>query len=321
VIACGACFHCKRSQFSCCDNGNPSGVESEAIFGQPMGSLFGYSHLTGGYAGGQAELVRVPFADFGPMKVPDGIPDEKVLLLSDILPTAWMGAEYCDVQPGDTVAVWGCGPVGQLAIRSLFLQGAEHVYAIDRVPERLRLAEAAGATSIDFEHEDVYEVLHDATGGLGPDACLDAVGMEASSSGAMAVVDRMKQAVGIESDRPAVLRQMIRCCRKGGTLSIIGVYSGMIDTFPMGIAMNKGLTFRMSQIHLHRYKAELMQLVLDGKFDPSVVISHTMGLDEAPRGYQMFNDKADGCTKVVLKPGGHTFTAHHAKAAQKTPTR
>lgn len=302
VISCGSCFFCKRSQFSCCDNSNPNSVATEDAFGSPMAGLFGYSHLTGGYAGGQAELVRVPFADFGPVKAPQGVPDEKVLFISDILPTAWMGAEYCDPKPGDTVAVWGCGPVGLLAVMSLRAMGVERVFAIDRVKERLAKAESLGATPINLDTQDVYETLHDQTSGLGPDACLDAVGMEAHGSGLMGVVDRVKQAMKIENDRPSVLREMIRCCRKGGTLSVLGVYSGLIDSFPMGMAMNKGLTLRMSQVHLHRYRDDLMRRVLEGELDPSVVISHTLALEDAPRAYQLFNDKLDGCTKVVLKP-------------------
>jgi len=302
VIACGGCFFCKRAQFSCCDNSNPNTVESETVFGYPCAGMFGYSHLTGGYAGGQAELVRVPFADFGPQKVPMDLPDEKVLFLSDILPTGWMGAENCEVEPGDVVAVWGCGPVGLMAIMSLLIQGAHRVIAIDRVPERLKLAAEAGAETIDFESMDVYEALYDRTGGRGPDACLDAVGMEAHVAGAGGVIDRVKQAVGLESDRPAVLREMIRCVRKGGRISLLGVYSGLVDSMPMGVAFNKGVTFRMSQVHVHRYKDMLLEHIRSGRIDPSVIISHTVGLDQAPEAYEMFNDKTDKCTKVVLKP-------------------
>ena len=303
ILACGGCFFCKRELFSCCDNSNPNQVESEKVFGYPMAGVLGYSHLTGGYAGGQAELMRVPFADVGPIRVPDGMEDEKVLFLSDILPTGWMGAENCQVEPGDTVAVWGCGPVGQMAIRSLKIMGAERVIAIDRFPERLDMARAGGAETIHYEEQDVYETLYDTTGGLGPDACLDAVGMEAHGTGAMMVVDRLKQAVGVESDRPIVLREMIRCCRKGGRLSLLGVYSGMVDTLPMGVAFNKGLTWRMGQVHLHRYKDELMEMIVAGKLDPSFVITHRYPLDAAAEAYRMFNDKNDECIKVVLKPG------------------
>lgn len=303
VIACGGCFFCKRAMFSCCDNSNPNPLPTEEATGYPCSALFGYTHLAGGYAGGQAELVRVPYADFGPIKVPEGVPDERVLFLSDILPTAWMAAEYCNVQPGDSVAVWGCGPIGQLAIRCLKLMGAERIFAIDRISERLSMAAAAGAIPINFEHRDVYEELHDQTGGLGPDACLDAVGMEARGTGAVGVIDRVKQAVGVQTDRPAVLREMIRCCRKGGTLSIVGVYTGLVDSIPVGAAFNKGLTWRMSQVHLHRYKRELLDMVMDGRLDPSVIITHVMPLDQAPRGYAMFAEKTDGTIKVVLKPG------------------
>lgn len=303
VISCGACFFCKRKFFSCCDNSNPNQVESEDMFGTPMSGIFGYSHLTGGYAGGQAELVRVPFADFGPLKVPAEISDEKVLFLSDILPTAWMGAENCDIEPGDTVAVWGCGPVGQLAIRCLKLQGAERIIAIDRVPERLALAAKGGAETIAMDQVDVEDALYEMTGGRGPDACLDAVGMEAHGMGALAVVDRVKQAVGLETDRPTVLRQMIYCARKAGKISILGVYAGMIDKMPMGMAMNKGLQFKMSQVHLHRYKELLLELILNGQIDPSVIISHTLALEYAPQAYKMFSEKTQACTKVVLKAG------------------
>jgi threonine dehydrogenase-like Zn-dependent dehydrogenase len=303
IIACGGCFFCKRKLFSCCDNSNPNQIESEKIFGYPTTGLFGYSHLAGGYAGGQAEMVRVPFADVGPIKIPGGVPDEKVLFLSDILPTGWMGAENCDVEPGDTVAVWGCGPVGQMAIRSLFLQGAERVIAIDRVPERLALAARAGAEPVNFDEADVYEVLYDRTGGRGPDACLDAVGMEAHGSGPLGVMDRVKQAVKLESDRPAVLREMIRCVRKGGTISVLGVYSGTVDHLPFGIAFNKSVTFRTGQVHLHRYRELLLDMILQGRIDPSEIISHTVALDDAAEAYEMFNEKTDGCTKIVMKPG------------------
>lgn len=301
IISCGSCFFCRRKLFSACDNSNPNAVESEAIFGYPMSGVFGYSHLTGGYAGGQAELVRVPYADFGPIKIESDLPDEKVLFLSDILPTGWMGAENCDVLPGDTVAVWGCGPVGQMAIRSLFLQGAARVIAIDNLPERLALAQRAGAETINSDEADVYERLYDVTSGRGPDACLDAVGMEAHGAGAMSVIDRVKQAVGVENDRPFVIREMIKCARKGGTISLLGVYSGMVDTIPLGVAFNKGLTFRMSQVQLHRYPLLLLEHIEKGRIDPSEIISHVLPLESAPEGYAKFNDKTDGCTKVVLK--------------------
>ena len=303
IIACGSCFYCKRTQFSCCDNSNPNQVESERAFGYPSAGIFGASHMAGGYAGGQAELARVPFADVGPIKVPGDVPDERVLFLSDILPTGWMGAENCQVQPGDVVAVWGCGPVGQMAIRCLKLQGAERVIAVDRVPERLRAAATAGAETINLEAGDVYSHLYDATSGRGPDACLDAVGMEAHGAGPASMVDRFKQAIHIENDRPAVLREMIKCVRKGGTISILGVYSGLVDAVPLGVAFNKGVTIRMAQVHLHKYKDLLLEMILSGRLDPGEIITHTMGLVEAPGAYRMFNDKADGCIKVVLKPG------------------
>lgn len=301
VISCGSCFFCRRSQFSCCDNSNPNALESEKMFGYPGAGIFGYSHLTGGYAGGQAEMARVPYADVGPIKIPEGMADDSALFLSDILPTGWMGAENCDVQPGDVVAVWGCGPVGQMAIRSLFVQGAERVFAIDRQPERLSLAAAAGAETIHFEEQDVYETLYERTGGRGPDACLDAVGMEAHGAGLVSAMDRVKQAVKLENDRPAVLREMIRCVRKGGTISVLGVYSGMVDHLPFGIAFNKGVHFRMSQVHLHRYKNLLLDLIIQGKIDPAAIITHSLSLDDAPEGYARFNDKEDGCVKVVLR--------------------
>ena len=315
VISCGACFFCRRAQFSCCDNSNPNAVESEKMFGYPGAGIFGYSHLTGGYAGGQAEMARVPYADVGPIKIPEGVADDSVLFLSDILPTGWMGAENCNVQPGDTIAVWGCGPVGQLAIRSLFLQGAERVFAIDRLPERLALAAAAGAEPIHFEDQDVYETLYERTGGRGPDACLDAVGMEAHGAGLVGAIDRVKQAVKLENDRPAVLREMIRCVRKGGTISVLGVYSGMADHLPFGVAFNKGVQFRMSQVHLHRYKDLLLDLILQGKIDPAEIITHSLSLDDAPEGYSKFNDKEDGCVKVVLRTRYATPAARRAAPA------
>jgi len=302
-LSCGACFFCKMGEWSACDNTNPNAAEIEPAFGGPVPGMFGYTHITGGYAGGQAEYVRVPFADVGPLKVPAGIPDEKVLFLSDILPTGWFGAENCGVRPGDTVAVWGCGPVGLLAIHSLFVQGAERVIAIDSVPERLEKARAFGAETMNYEAESIFEALHDATGGRGPDACLDAVGMEAHGHGVMGAIDRVKQALKIESDRPAVLRQMIRVCRKAGTISLIGAYSGMVDTFPIGIAFNKGLKFRMGQTPVHRYNRLLLEKIIEGTLRPESIISHTLPLDQAPKAYEIFEKQQDGCTKVVFKPG------------------
>ncbi|HZW06207.1 MAG TPA: zinc-dependent alcohol dehydrogenase [Phycisphaerales bacterium] len=303
-ISCGSCFFCRMGEWSACDNSNPNMVEAETLLGQPVPGMFGYTHLTGGYAGGQAEMVRVPFADVGPLKVPAGLPDEKVLFLSDILPTGWFGAENCSVRPGDTVAVWGCGPVGLLAMQSLRVMGAERIIAIDTVPERLELARrTAGAEPLDYEKQDVYETLMDITGGRGPDSCLDAVGMEAHGTGFLDKVDAVKQRLMIENDRPAVLRQMIRCCRKAGTISLLGVYSGFVDTFPMGIAFNKGLRFRMGQTPVHRYREPLLQMVADGKLQPDAVISHRVALDDAADAYAIFEKKEASCTKVVLKPG------------------
>jgi threonine dehydrogenase-like Zn-dependent dehydrogenase len=303
TIACGSCVYCKTKMFSGCDNSNAKPVESATVLGYPGCGMMGYSLLTGSYAGGQADMARVPYADVGPIKVPDGMTDEQVLFLSDILPTGWMGAQYCGVQPGDVVAVWGCGPVGQMAIKSLFLQGAERVIAIDRIPERLQIAARNGAEPFNFEDGSVYDHLLEQTGGRGPDACLDAVGLEAQGSGVMHTIDRMKQAVGIENDRPPVLREMIRCCKKGGTISLLGVYSGMIDTFPMGLAFNKGLTFKMSQVHVQAYYHLLLELIMKGKLDPTDIITHTLPLESVADGYKMFNDKTDGCLKVIMKPG------------------
>lgn len=303
TMACGSCFYCKNHDFSACDNSNPNQVESAEVLGYPGCGMFGYSAVTGSYAGGQAELVRVPFADFGLLKVPDGIPDEKVLFLSDILPTGWMGAMNCNVQPGDVVAVWGCGPVGQMAIRSLMLLGAERVIAIDNIPERLKLAGAAGAETFNTDHGGVYEHLLEETAGRGPDSCLDAVGMEAHGHGVMGVVDRVKQSVGIETDRPTVLREAIRCVRKAGTVSLLGVYAGMLDTVPMGMAFNKGVSFKMGQVKVQKMHHMLLDMIVKEKLDPSVIISHELSIERASDAYKMFNDKTDACTKVVLKPG------------------
>jgi len=303
-ISCGACYYCKRAMFSLCDNTNPHADWVEKLYGFSTAGLFGYSHMFGGYAGGQAEYVRVPMADIGPLKIPSGLSDEQVLFLTDIFPTGWMAAENCHIQRGDTVAVWGCGPVGQFAIRSAFLQGAERVIAIDRVHDRLMLAAAnSGAEPLHLDDVDVYEALRDMTGGRGPDACIDAVGMEAHGFGAMGVYDKVKQSLMLESDRPHVLRQMIHCCRKGGTLSVPGVYSGLIDKFPYGAAFGKGLTLKGGQTHVQRYLPDLLQLIIDGKIDPSFVITHHMSLEEGPKAYDMFLHKHDGCMKVVLNPG------------------
>ncbi|MDB5808668.1 MAG: Threonine dehydrogenase [Betaproteobacteria bacterium] len=301
-IACGACGACRAQAYSLCENSNPNAWMAEKFMGYSPAGLFGYSHMLGGFAGGQAEYARVPFADVGPLKVPDGLSDDKVLFLSDILPTGYMGAEMCDIKPGDTIAVWGCGPVGQFAIASAKLLGAERVIAIDRVPERLAMAEQrAGATDvINYEEQEVLAALKDMTGGVGPDGCIDAVGTEAHMPGPMYGYDRMKQALMLETDRAFALRQAIRACRNGGTVSVIGVYGGFIDKFPMGSLMNRSLTLRSGQCHVHRYLKPLLERIEKGDIDPSFVISHHLNLDDAPQGYDMFLHKADACTKVVL---------------------
>lgn len=302
TISCGSCFFCNRDLWSLCDNSNPNAGLAEKIYGHSPAGLFGYSHLTGGYAGGQAEYARVPFADVGPLKIPDGLSDEQVLFLTDIFPTGYMAAENCNIQPGDTVAVWGCGPVGQFAIRSAFMLGADRVIAIDRVPERLQMAAAAKAEIINYEEMDAGEAVTEMTGGRGPDACIDAVGMEAHGTGLDALYDKAKQAVRLESDRPTALRQVILACRKGGTVSIPGVYGGFVDKVPLGAAFNKGLTMKMGQTHVHRYLRPLLDRVQKGEIDPSFVITHRMKLDEAPQAYEIFKQKKDNCIKVVLKP-------------------
>jgi threonine dehydrogenase-like Zn-dependent dehydrogenase len=302
TISCGSCFFCNQDLWSLCDNSNPNAGLAEKMFGHSPAGLFGYSHLTGGYAGGQAEYVRVPFADVGPLKIPDGLSDEQVLFLTDIFPTGYMAAENCDIKPGDTVAVWGCGPVGQFAIRSAFMLGADRVIAIDRIPERLQMAAAAKAEIINYEEMDAGEAVTEMTGGRGPDACIDAVGMEAHGTGLDALYDKAKQAVRLESDRPTALRQVILACRKGGTVSIPGVYGGFVDKVPLGAAFNKGLTLKMGQTHVHRYLRPLLDRVQKGEIDPSFVITHRMKLDQAPDAYEIFKNKKDNCIKVVLKP-------------------
>jgi threonine dehydrogenase-like Zn-dependent dehydrogenase len=302
-IACGRCFNCEKGLFSLCENSNPNAWMAEKLWGHSPCGIFGYSHLLGGYAGGQAEYARVPFADIGPLKVPEGMPDEQALFLSDIFPTGYMGAEMCDIQGGDTIAVWGCGPVGQFAIKSAYMLGAERVIAIDRFPERLRMArDKAGAETINYEETDIYEALKEMTGGRGPDACIDAVGMEAHSPGLHGAYDRVKQAMMLETGRAAALRQAIMACRNGGTVSIIGVYGGFIDKFPIGSVMNRSLTIRTGQCHVQRYMRPLMQRIQNGEIDPSFVVTHTMSLDEAPEGFAKFVDKQDECIKIVLKP-------------------
>jgi threonine dehydrogenase-like Zn-dependent dehydrogenase len=289
--------------YSLCENSNPNAWMAEKLMGHSPAGAFGYSHLLGGFAGGQAEYARVPFADVGPLKIPDGMPDEQVLFLSDILPTGYMAAEMCNITPGDTVAVWGCGPVGQFAIASARLLGAERIIAIDRFPERLAMAaNKAGATdTINYEDQDVPETLKALTGGRGPDACIDAVGSEAHAPGMMYAYDRFKQALMLESDRPLALRQAIMCCRNGGTVSVVGVYGGFIDKFPMGSFMNRSLTMRTGQCHVHRYMKPLLERIRNGDIDPTFVITHRMKLQDAPKGFDMFVHKEDECMKVVLK--------------------
>jgi len=303
-IACGNCFFCRKAMFSLCENSNPNAGMAEKLWGYSPCGIYGYSHLLGGYAGGQAEYVRVPFADVGPLKVPDVLSDEQVLFLSDILPTGYMAAENCDIQPGDTIAVWGCGPVGLFAIASAQLLGAERVVAIDRFPERLRLAATRlGADTIDYSEENVLEGLKELTGGRGPDACIDAVGMEAHAHHSLAYAyDRMKQAMMLEFDRPVALREAIMACRSGGTISVAGVYGGLIDKFPAGALMNRSLTIRTGQTHVQRYMRLLLALIEKGGIDPSFIISHRMRLEQAPAAYRMFRDKQDHCIKVVLTP-------------------
>jgi threonine dehydrogenase-like Zn-dependent dehydrogenase len=302
-IACGACNACEHGQFSVCENSNPNAGIAEKFMGHAPAGIFGYSHMLGGYAGGQAEYARVPFADVGPIKIEDDLPDEQVLFLSDILPTGWMAAEMCDITPGDVIAVWGAGPVGQFAIASAFLMGAERVIAIDRFSYRLRKAERTGAEILDYEDVDVLDALRDLTAGRGPDACIDAVGIEAHHpTPAIYGYDRAKQAARIEIDRPFALREAIMACRNGGIVSVIGVYAGLIDKFPMGALMNRSLTLRGGQCHVQRYLRPLLERIRSGDIDPSFVVSHRMRLEDAPRGYEIFNRKEDDCLKVVLTP-------------------
>ncbi|XHX75870.1 MAG: zinc-dependent alcohol dehydrogenase [Stenomitos frigidus ULC029] len=303
TISCGSCFFCNRDLWSLCDNSNPNAWMAEKLYGHSAAGLFGYSHLFGGYAGGQAEYARVPFADVGLFKIPDGLTDEQVLFLTDIFPTGYMAAENCNIEPGDTVAIWGCGPVGQFAIRSAYLLGAERVIAIDRVPERLQMAkEQCKAEVINYEEVDAGEAVKEMTGGRGPDSVIDAVGMEAHGTGLDALYDQAKQAVRLETDRPTALRQLILACRKGGHVSMPGVYGGLLDKVPMGAAFNKGLTFKMGQTHVHRYLQPLLEHIQKGDIDPSFVITHRLALEDAPRGYETFKHKKDNCIKVVLKP-------------------
>jgi threonine dehydrogenase-like Zn-dependent dehydrogenase len=301
-ISCGACIMCRRELYSLCENTNPNAWMAEKMMGHSPAGVFGYSHLLGGYAGGQAEFARVPFADVGPLKLENGITDDQALFLSDILPTGYMGAEMCDIEPGQTVAVWGAGPVGQFAMLSAYLLGAERVIAIDRFPYRLEMArDKAGAEVINYTESPVLESLKEMTGGRGPDACIDAVGLESHSHGLQYVIDRAKQATMMETDRPVALREAIMACRPGGTVSVIGVYAGLIDHFPAGAMMNKSLTVRTGQCHVHRYMRPLLDRIMKGEIDPTFVISHHMSLEDAPLGYEIFSNKEDNCEKVVLR--------------------
>jgi len=308
VIACGQCYFCQQQQFAACDNSNPAETAdmSEFLYGYPMTGAFGYSHLTGGYAGGQAEYVRVPYSDVGPIVIPDGIEDDKVLFLSDILPTGWMAADNCEIKPTDTVAVWGCGPVGLFAVQSAFALGAHRVIAIDHYPHRLDLAKSLGAEVINFEEVDVREALVEMTGGIGPDACIDAVGMESHGVTVDSVMDKVKAAVKLVTDQTHGLRQVIIACRKGGKISIPGVYGGVTDKFPIGALMEKGLSVKSGQTHVQKYMPQLLNMILEGKLDTTFLISHRMSLEEAPTGYKMFKERQNEVTKVVLKPHGET---------------
>jgi threonine dehydrogenase-like Zn-dependent dehydrogenase len=306
LIACGKCFFCKRQMWSCCDNTNPKAYIGETMFGHSTAGILGYSHLTGGYAGGQAEFLRVPLADVNLQKMPKDLPDDQLVFLSDIYPTGYMAVEQCNIQPDDTVAVWGCGPVGQFTIRSAMLLGAAQVVAIDdesKVPERLRMARDAGAVTIDMHSESVSDRLLELTGGIGPDVCIDAVGMESHGYTALETIyDKVKTNLFMETDRPAALRQAIMCCRKGGTLSIPGVYGGFADKIPLGALMNKGLTIKTGQTHVHKYVPKLLDSIRQGRIDPSFVVTHRLPLTQAPYAYEIFREKKDGCIKVVLDP-------------------
>ncbi|WP_136524274.1 zinc-dependent alcohol dehydrogenase [Geomonas ferrireducens] len=302
-ISCGACWYCKHELWSLCDNSNPNAWMLEHMYGDTGGGIFGYSHLYGGFAGGQAEYVRVPFADVGLERIPSGVPYEQVVLLTDILPTGYQAAYYCNINPGDTVAVWGCGPVGLMAMMSARHLGAERVIGIDRFPDRLQAARAqCQAEVLNYEEVDVAEALQNMTGGRGPDSCIDAVGMEAVGTGFEGVYDSVKQALRLETDRASALRQLAKACRKGGTLSIVGVYAGFVDKFPMGALFAKGLTLRCGQAHVHKYLPHLVKLVAEQQLNPSSIITHRLPLQEAPMGYKMFLNKQDACIKIVLDP-------------------
>ena len=313
TIICGDCEQCRRGNFSVCERTNRNKKIGDIAFGHTTAGLFGYTHLTGGYAGGQAEYVRVPYADAGPVKIPDGLSDEQVLFLGDIFPTGWQAAVQCDIQPTDTVAVWGAGPVGQFAIRSALLLGAEQIIAIDNQPDRLSMAQAGGAITINYDEESVLDRLNDLTQGKGPEKCIDAVGMEAHSLRSIdSAIDRVKQAVMIESDRPHVLREMIYVCRPAGVLSVAGVYGGLVDKIPFGALMNKGLTLRTGQTHVNRWTDDLLRRIEQGQIDPSFVITHTVDLEDGPEMYKTFRAKEDGCIKVVMKPGQNAMKRGNA---------
>jgi threonine dehydrogenase-like Zn-dependent dehydrogenase len=303
-IACGHCMNCESHLYSVCENSNPNAWMAEKLWGYSPAAIYGYSHMLGGYAGGQAEYARVPYADVGPIKIPDGMPDEQVLFLSDIFPTGYMGADNCNIKRGDTIAVWGCGPVGQFAIKSAFLLGAERVIAIDRFPYRLKMAsEQGGAETINYaEVDSVPEVLREMTGGRGPDACIDAVGMEAHGMGLIGAYDRAKQAMMLETDRIIALREAILSCRNGGTVSVIGVYGGFVDKFPFGAVVNRSLTIKAGQAHVQHYMGPLLERIQKGEIDPSFVITHRLNLSDAASGYSTFLNKQDQCMKVVLRP-------------------
>lgn len=304
TICCGECEQCKKSNFSVCERTNRNGALAKKMFGHTTAGLFGYTHLTGGFPGGQAEYVRVPYADVAPVKIPDGLSDDQVLFLGDILPTGWQAARQCDIEPTDTVAVWGAGPVGQFAAKSAMILGAKQVIVIDNVPERLEMAARQGAITINFDEESVVERLNELTHGKGPEKCIDAVGMEAHANSTWdAMYDRAKQALMLETDRAHVLREMIYVCRPAGTLSIPGVYGGLIDKLPFGAAMNKGLTIRMGQTHVNRWTDDLLRRIQEGEIDPAFVITHEAPLEAGPDFYNTFRDKQDGCVKVVLRPG------------------
>ena len=300
-IACGHCHHCEGSEYSLCDNSNPNAVVTDKVYGHSGSALYGYSHMYGGYAGGQAEYIRVPYADSNSLVIPQGVPDEKVLFLSDIFPTGYMAAENCNIKRGDTIAIWGAGPVAQMAIRSAFMLGAERVIAIDHYPARLNMAKASGAEIINFDEvESVVEELNLMTGGKGPDACIDAVGLEAHGHTLTADLDQVKASIGLATDRPDALRQAIQACGKGGTVSIPGVYGGLLDKIPFGAAFGKGLTFKMGQTHTQRYMKPLLERILAGEIDPSFVITHRLKIHEGPGAYKMFNEQKDECIKVIL---------------------